>query len=35
VVVQRLTEEGPVDIPYDVTFAFVYHAFSGGRSIHR
>ncbi|MCI0430530.1 MAG: DUF3179 domain-containing protein [Rhodospirillales bacterium] len=34
VVVQKETSEGPVDIPYDVTFAFVYHAFSGGKPIH-
>ncbi|MEQ9144184.1 MAG: DUF3179 domain-containing protein [Parvibaculaceae bacterium] len=27
VTVQRLTEAGPEDVPYDVTFAFAFHAF--------
>jgi hypothetical protein len=28
VVVQRRGAEGLADIPYDVTFAFVFHAFN-------
>ncbi|SMF83986.1 Protein of unknown function [Tistlia consotensis] len=34
VVVQRQMRGGFVDIPYDVTFAFAYHAFHPGSPIH-
>jgi len=33
-VVQRLTEEGPVDHPYTVDFAFAFHAFYPDAPIH-
>ncbi len=35
VVVQRQTAAGSVDLPYDLTFAFVFHAFRPGAPIHR
>lgn len=35
VVVQRETASGPVDIPYDLTFAFVFHAFRPDAPLHR
>jgi len=34
VVIQRVTGGRAVDVVYDVTFAFVYHAFYPGRAIH-
>lgn len=34
VVVQRVKDGRTTDVVYDVTFAFVYHAFYPGRSIH-
>jgi hypothetical protein len=35
VVVQRRTNGLLVDVPYDVTFAFAFHAFREGSPIHR
>jgi len=35
VVVQRQTDRGLSDIPYDVTFAFAFHAFRPGSPIHK
>ena len=35
VVVQRQIDGILVDVPYDVTFAFAFHAFRGGSPIHR
>lgn len=35
VVVQRETTAGPVDVPYDLTFAFVFHAFRPDAPLHR
>ena len=34
VVAQRMTADGPADIPYDVTFAFVFFAFEKGGVLH-
>ena len=34
VVVQRRTPDGPVDVVYDVSFAFAYHAFYPDGTIH-
>ena len=34
VVVQRQIDGILVDVPYDVTFAFAFHAFRGGSPIH-
>jgi len=34
VVVQRQTENGFEDVPYDLTFAFVVHAFVDGATVH-
>lgn len=35
VTVQEDTAAGPVDVPYDLTFAFVFHAFRPDAPIHR
>ena len=35
VLVQRRGPEGMVDVPYDVTFAFVFHAFRPGATINK
>lgn len=35
VVVQRQTAAGLVDLPYDLTFAFVFHAFRPNAPLHR
>jgi len=35
VVVQRQKDRGLSDIPYDVTFAFAFHAFRPGSPIHK
>jgi hypothetical protein len=35
VVVQRRGRQGMFDVPYDVTFAFVFHAFRKGSPIHK
>ena len=35
VVVQRRTAQGLVDVPYDVVFAFVFHAFRPDGTLHR
>lgn len=35
VIVQRDTATGPVDVPYDLTFAFVFHAFRPDAPIYR
>ncbi|NIA70398.1 DUF3179 domain-containing protein [Pelagibius litoralis] len=35
VVVQRKAGDGTVDVPYDVTFAFVFHAFRPEGTIHQ
>jgi hypothetical protein len=35
VTVQRKTGDGYVDVPYDVTFAFVFHAFRPKGTLHR
>jgi hypothetical protein len=32
--VQRRTQAGAVDIPYEVTFAFVFHAFEPSGVLH-
>jgi hypothetical protein len=34
VVVQRLGGDGPQDVAYDVTFAFVFHAFRPDGTLH-
>jgi hypothetical protein len=34
VVVQKQTEDAPVDVPYDLTFAFAFHAFRPESPIH-
>lgn len=35
VVVQRWQDGGLLDIPYDVTFAFAFHAFRPNSPIHK
>ena len=35
VIVQRKTESGLENVPYDVTFAFVFHAFRPEGTIHQ
>jgi hypothetical protein len=35
VIVQRREEDRLVDVPYDVTFAFVFHAFRPNSPMHR
>jgi hypothetical protein len=35
VVVQRETATGLIDVPYDLTFAFVFHAFRPDAPMHR
>lgn len=35
VIVQRQQEGSLIDIPYDVTFAFAFHAFRPNSSIHK
>jgi hypothetical protein len=34
VVVQRLGSDGPEDVAYDLTFAFVFHAFRPDGTLH-
>jgi len=35
VIVQRRQDDQLVDVPYDVTFAFVFHAFRPNSPIHK